>query len=107
MDIDKLKEFANTIKHCGDYGILWVNKDSKSVLWVAGDGDFTPEEVEAGLCTSYEDIKIGLSVEGVDHVIIEAESGPDEDDGWECLGSFGIDNWDEVKKYYEEIHRLP
>ena len=105
MDIDKLKAFADTIKHCGDYGYLYINEDEKSVWWVAGDGDFTPEEVEAGLSTSYEDIKAGFRIDGVDHVTIEAESGPVEDDGWTNLGKFGIDNWDEVKKYYEDIHR--
>ena len=95
MDIEKVKEFASIIKHCGDYGELWVSDDT--VWWVAGDADFDPDEVEAGYCTDYDEIKKGFkSIEGVKTVEIEAECSPGEADGFTNLGKFGIDNWNEV-----------
>lgn len=101
MDIEKLKEFAATIKHCGDYGELFVNEQTKDVIWVAGDADFDPDEVEHGYCTGWDAILEGFKIDGVDTVNIEAESGPGEDEGYINLGRFGIDNWDELKDYYE------
>ena len=92
MNIEKVKEFASTIKHCGDYGELWVSNDT--VLWVAGDGYFDSDEVELGLCTSYKDVENGFkSIEGVKFVEIEAEAGPDDNGEFTCLGKFGIDNY--------------
>lgn len=104
MNIEKLKEFASTIKHCGDYGELWVNPELKEVWWVAGDADFDEDQVAAGICTGYDAIKEGFKIDGVDAVIIEAESGPWDEvgEGYVLLGKFGIDNWDEVKDFYQE-----
>ncbi len=100
MNIDKLKEFASTILHCGDYGELWVNESTGDVCWVAGDADFDADEVKAGVMTSWDNVIDGfLAVEGVNSVDIQAEGGPGED-GYTNLGKFGIDNYDLVKKLY-------
>jgi len=101
MNIEKLKEFAATIKHCGDYGELWVNEETKDVVWVAGDADFDIDEVDAGLCTSWDTILKGFKIDGVNSITIEAESGPGEEEGYIKLGKFGIDNWDEVSQFYK------
>ena len=104
MNYDKLKEFAATIKHCGDYGYLFANPTTKDVWWVAGDGDFNSELVDLGMATDSADIFKGFKIEGVDSVTIEAECSPNEDDGYLNLGKFGIDNWDEVNDFYQELH---
>ena len=94
MKFDELIEYAKTIKHCGDYGELWINELTGGVWWVAGDADFDPDEVEKGYCTGDDDIrKAFLAMEGVTSVEIEAEYSPDGEEGWAFIGKFGIDNY--------------
>lgn len=90
MNIEEIKRFANTIKHCGDYGELWVNEDIKTVVWVAGDADF---EVEDGH-TSWQDVEAGfLRCDGVDIFEFGDEDSPGEHgrNNWICLGKYGIE----------------
>jgi hypothetical protein len=99
IDIEGLKDFASTIKHCGDYGDLYVDRFEQTVYWVASDADFEPDEVEAGLATGSEAIKEGfLKVKGIKKVRIECENSPE---GVEHLGKFGIDNYEETSKYWD------
>jgi uncharacterized protein (DUF3820 family) len=102
METEKLIEFANTIKHCGDYGGLWIDEPNNHVIWVAGDADFDEEEVKAGLCSSWDYVINGFKSLGIEHVEIEAEWEPDESEGWKFLGRFGIDNWREVEDFYSK-----
>ena len=104
MDIEQIKQFADTIKHCGDYGGLWVHEANDHVIWMAGDADFDTDEVNAGICTSWDDVINGFKSLGVEHVEIEAEWEPDESDGWKFVGRFGIDNWKESESFWEK-HR--
>lgn len=99
MNIEKLKEFADTIKHCGDYGGLWLKNND--IIWVAGDADFDEDEEHAGICSSVKYIEEGFYKLGADKVDIECEWEPDETDGWNFLGRFGIDNWKEASKFWE------
>ncbi len=72
----KLKAAAKQIKHCGDYGNLYVNPSTREVWWCASDGDCD------GVLTSAEDIKRILKLPGIRKVTVEAEHSPelDEDD---------------------------
>lgn len=97
MEIEKIKKFANTIKHCGDYGELYINTGENGVFWVAGDADFEPGEVSAGVCSSEAYIINGFRELGVENITIEPEYGPEGSD-WVSLGKFGIDNWKEKKE---------
>lgn len=99
INTKELIRFAETIKHCMDYGQLFVNQDEKKVCWVSGGADFDEEEVEAGACTGYDDIVAGFyAVKGVEDVEIMCEYGYDETEGWELLGQFGIDNYHLTKR---------
>lgn len=89
MNIEEIKQFADTIRHCGDYGELWVNEGVGGVYWVCGDAD-GPEAEENH--TDFDDIENGfLAIEGVKTVEIEAECGPYNKEGWVCLGWHGIE----------------
>lgn len=76
IDMAELKRQANEIKHCGDYGNLFVNKSTGEVWWTAGDADGGDTET-----TSMDDIeKMLKSVKGVTKVEIEAEAYPQGDE---------------------------
>jgi predicted phosphodiesterase len=75
MDIEKLKEFADTIKHCGDYGALWVDEANNHVIWVAGDADFDTDEVNAGICTSWDDVIVACTTVGELSVVLDSMKG--------------------------------
>lgn len=83
IDIDALKSEAKKIKHCGDYGRLFINKNDNTVYWVAGDADGGTHEDPGHETTKMDDIAKMLKVKGVKEVKIEAESSPDEEDGYE------------------------
>jgi hypothetical protein len=105
MDINELGqqlvEAAAEIKHCGDYGYLFLNKKTLEVYLTLGDADGDPD-CEVG--TPFEDIKEMLSLEGVGLVTIEAESFPtddgESDDDWLALGQVGIDAGLEMQRQY-------
>ena len=80
---DELIAFAETIKHCGDYGILFWNTITNTVHWVAGDGDGDVDEGH----TDLDDVERGFSaIEDVENVIIADEYFPDEEEsGWRKL----------------------
>lgn len=98
INTKELIRFAETIKHCMDYGYLYVNQTDGHVCWVSGGADFDEDDVEAGACTDYDAIVAGFSkVKGVKQVNIECEYGYDDDEDWVKLGQFGIDNYQETK----------
>ena len=79
LDLKKLKEVARSIKHCGDYGRLWLY-DNERVLWIGADSDSNDEY------TSEKEIKrMFLTVNGIRIVDIEAEGGNPTSDGWERI----------------------
>ena len=74
VNMEQLKAAAKKIKHCGDYGKLFVN--GSRVYWMCADSDGQDEY------TPLEDIKTMLKeVDGVSEVDMESEAGPGED-GW-------------------------
>lgn len=76
IDIEALKKSAAKIKHCGDYGHLFVNKSTNEVWWNCGDADGTDDT------TSLDDIEKMLKVSGVKKVHIEAECNPSDNKGF-------------------------
>lgn len=98
MNVKKLKEFAATIKHSGDYGELWIHRKNSGVIWVAGDGDFEEEYGHS----SWEYVEEGFeAIEGVKSVEIAAEWRPEEA-AWICLGKFG----EEPKEFIDYLETL-
>lgn len=88
--IDRLKAAAAQIKHCGDYCILSWNPNTRTVWLCMGDGD-CPNEPEEHY-SSMDEIKQLMTIDGVDHLIVEAEIDPPEDEeGWINLGRHGIE----------------
>jgi len=87
-NLQLLKDIANTINHCGDYGRLFWNEKQQKVFWIAGDSDLNPYEDY----TSAEEIEEMFSkVPFVKTVEVEYEAGPyDDEAGW---GS----GWKEIK----------
>lgn len=60
IDLFTIKEFADRICHCGDYGQTYISKDLKSVTIIFGDGDtYDTEEFEEYL----QSIGVKLNVE--------------------------------------------
>ncbi len=96
MDINELGqqlvEAAAEIKHCGDYGHLFLNKKTRAVWLTLGDADGDPS-CEVG--TPFEEIIEMLTLEGVSSVTIEAEYDPTDDgesnEEWLALGKVGQD----------------
>lgn len=79
----KLVDFAQTIKHCGDYGLLWWNSGRGSVVLTLGDGDGDPSHG-----TSFQDIKKGFKlIPEVKDVDIADEWYPEEKEGYRYLGT--------------------
>lgn len=82
---DELIKKAKTIKHCGDYGMLFYNPKTKEVHWTAGDGDGDTENGQ----TDLKEIEKMLKLTGITHVEIGDEWSPnndeDEEAGWERL----------------------
>lgn len=79
IDMEALKSEARKIKHCGDYGRLFVNPKENTVYWVSGDADGGENDGT----TPMDEIKTMLgSVSGVNKVHIEAESSPGDDSGY-------------------------
>ena len=77
IDMEQLKSEASKIKHCGDYGHLFVK--SNDVWWCCGDADGSGDDDT----TTMDDIRSMLgSVPGVKKVTIEAECNPKEEEGW-------------------------
>jgi hypothetical protein len=81
---------ANQIKHCGDYCRVFYRINDNHVYIVLGDGDMDPSR---GF-TTYDEIVNLFKAEGIQHITIEAEIGPDEE-GWifipEAIGKAVID----------------
>lgn len=75
--IKRLQRAAKTINHCGDYGLLYWNPESKKAFWNKGDADV----VENGF-TSNDDIMKILKVQGVKEAEVESECDPPKDRGW-------------------------
>jgi hypothetical protein len=73
IDLRVLRSAARRIKHCGDYGRLFVQSGTGKVHWTAGDGDDTAE------------ISTILKVPGVTHVEIGDEWSPSEQEGWKRI----------------------
>jgi hypothetical protein len=74
--IERLKNAANRIVHCGDYCHLYWNQRRKAIWLVMGDGDCSEPY------TSMKDIRKMLKRAGAETVVIEAEEDPPEDQGW-------------------------
>ena len=75
--LDNIKKFAKTIKHTGDYGILFFNSQTSEIWWVASDGD----GLEANT-TLIKDIEFGFSnITGITKVYVELEAFPIRPDG--------------------------
>jgi hypothetical protein len=73
VDMPELTRVAGLIRHCGDYGHLYVNEDGE-VWWTAGDADNPSNGYH-----SSEEIQRRLeSVPGVRAVHIESEGMPPE-----------------------------
>lgn len=76
VDLKQLKDAAKTIKHCGDYGLLYMN-DKGDVFWTCGDADG-----ENGTHNEDEIRDIFSKVDGIGKIEIEAECMPNDDDGY-------------------------
>jgi len=77
FDVEKLAAAAREIKHCGDYGRLFIKEGSADVFWTAGDADSSDgfddeDEIKHKL----------MAVDGVESVEVQAEATPDPDSGW-------------------------
>lgn len=75
----QLKAKAKTIRHCGDYGMLFYNPKTHEVHWTAGDADGEPD------FTGTDEIKKMLHLPGIKHVEIGDEWSPSEEEGWQRL----------------------
>ena len=78
-----LERNAHTIRHCGDYGMLYYHRAEGKVVWVASDADFDDNH------TPYDEVKRLLMVPGIKDVEIADEWFPEAKDGWEYLGTYG------------------
>jgi hypothetical protein len=76
---DNLIKAARTIRHCGDYGLLFFNPRTREAHWTGADSDGEPEY------TSMKDVQRILKVPGVAKVVIGDEWSPDEDEGWQRI----------------------
>jgi len=96
-----LVDAAKPIKHCGDYGELFYHPEKREVWVTMGDGD---GDTEQGY-TDLDDIKTMLKLPGIRKVSVEAESDPNEDNGWEDLGRIGAryDPEEEFQKANETV----
>lgn len=83
IDVNALRAATRRIKHCGDYGKLYVQRETGKVHWTAADSD-GPENGY----TDTKEIKKILKLPGVTDVEIGDEWSPDEDEGWERLDLF-------------------
>jgi hypothetical protein len=68
--LEKIKNFAKTILHCGDYGQTFFNPNTGVVHWVGGDSDGLFDEITDGF----------MKIPGVTSVIIADEYFPDNDE---------------------------
>jgi hypothetical protein len=75
---EQLKKVGESIKHCSDYGDLFVK--GKKVWWVRADSDD-----EEGFDSPKEIIKKFKNVKGVEDVIIESEYSPPSHEEWKKL----------------------
>src|ERR1017187_10313610 len=103
--ITNIKNFAKTIKHCGDYGETFYNSKTKQIHWAGGDGDGynDPETLptDPEYLTPFEEIESGfMAIEGVDSVVIADEYFPGENDDEDQNGI--SDDWKEVYSSYEQ-----
>lgn len=96
VDIIELIRKADTIKHSGDYGVLFFNTENNEVWLTLGDDDGDPENEH----TSFEEIKSLLKIPGVSEVTIGDETFPVEGDEnvllespWIALGEHGVAVW--------------
>lgn len=71
--IDLIKAAAKNIVHCGDYGEVYYDPETKTVYYNAADSDGADD-----VHTNMEDIeKMMLAIDGVDHFETEREVGYD------------------------------
>lgn len=81
---------GRNITHCGDYGQLFWNPLTQTIWLEMGDADCDEP------FTTMEDMKkMYMAVDCVRNVIVEAEAGPEDNEGYVFVGTIGrvINPW--------------
>lgn len=100
---DALIAFAETIRHGGDYGRLFISQEDKRLVWVGGDADFDEDQGY----TSYEAVEQGFQAIVPDWKVEIADEGYPDDETYVEVEFDSKSNdrflYEQVKASYEAL----